>query len=264
MTINEAAFSITCEDTADISAKMFHEEDRLRIFLNLGETLSFHTGSETFLLIHNHFLVLKKETAYTLLPAPHASCIFLSVDASFLNASLLPPEASSTLTSLAGAAQPLSDENTSTIVDLCRKLFFSAQTNACAYQTFRDSWICEILMNLYSSMAAQTAPAPSGTDTIQSVLLYLEENYTDKIEIDSLASRFYISKYHLMRVFKRETGMTIHTFIQNKRIQHACRLMSAGIKPSEACYRSGFSDYSLFFKAFTKTTGSAPSHYANV
>lgn len=53
---------------------------------------------------------------------------------------------------------------------------------------------------------------------IAEILQYINHNLQDNLSVDQLASRYYISKYHLMRKFKEETGYTLHNYIVSKRL----------------------------------------------
>lgn len=53
---------------------------------------------------------------------------------------------------------------------------------------------------------------------LQSVLDYISQNISIELNLDHLASSFYMSKFHLMREFKKYTGTTIHRYILQKRL----------------------------------------------
>ena len=91
------------------------------------------------------------------------------------------------------------------------------------------------------------------------VITYIREHLTEDINVDVLAARCYISKYHLMRQFKEATGYSIHQYINEKRIQAARRMILSGMPASQACYESGFHDYSTFARRFKMIVGRAPS-----
>ena len=78
------------------------------------------------------------------------------------------------------------------------------------------------------------------------------------LSIDELAGRFYISKYHMMRRFKEETGYTIHNYVVTKRLMLARDRISAGVPVGEACYACGFRDYSAFARAYKKLFSVSP------
>lgn len=101
--------------------------------------------------------------------------------------------------------------------------------------------------------------ASAGDSKIVSILQYLNLHLTESLSIDELASRFYISKYHMMRRFKEETGYTIHSYIAEKRLLLARQLLSTGQPVTEVCYQAGYQDYSTFSRAYRKRFGASPS-----
>ncbi len=101
--------------------------------------------------------------------------------------------------------------------------------------------------------------AAAGDSKIVSILQYLSLNLTEPLSIDDIAERFYISKYHMMRRFKEETGYTIHSYVAEKRLLLARQLLQSGQSVTEACYRSGYQDYSTFSRAYRKRFGASPS-----
>ena len=71
-----------------------------------------------------------------------------------------------------------------------------------------------------------------------------------------------MSESYICRIFKSATGTTINKYINARRISIAKALLSDGANVTEAYEKSGFSDYSNFFKAFTKAVGISPKKYA--
>ena len=94
---------------------------------------------------------------------------------------------------------------------------------------------------------------------ILDILRYLDENLVEDISIDDLASRFYISKYHMMRRFREETGTSIHTYLSDKRLLLARDLIQNGESATDACFHSGFRSYSAFSRAYGKLFGATPT-----
>lgn len=108
----------------------------------------------------------------------------------------------------------------------------------------------------------QTLPAAAdeaGDPRIQKMLAYLDSHISEELDIDTLAQRFFLSKYHMMRLFRQETGTTIHLYITQKRLLLARELIRGGMKATEACYQSGFRSYSSFTRAAEKHLGTTPT-----
>jgi len=85
---------------------------------------------------------------------------------------------------------------------------------------------------------------------IDSVIHYISKNLEENITMDSLSDEFFISKYHLSREFKKYTGITLYRFIVKKRLIRSKELILEDLPITSVFERSGFSDYSNFFRVF--------------
>ena len=94
---------------------------------------------------------------------------------------------------------------------------------------------------------------------VRELMAYLDRNLTEQINMDALAQTFYVSKYHMMRSFRRETGTTIYMYLTRKRLMLARQRMEAGMSATEACYSCGFHSYSSFTRAYSKYYGRTPT-----
>ena len=109
------------------------------------------------------------------------------------------------------------------------------------------------------SLTGGTVSAADGDSKIISILQYLNAHLTEPLTIDELAARFYISKYHMMRRFRDETGYTIHNYITEKRLLLAQQLLEQGLPLGETALRCGYQEYSTFSRAYKKQFGHSPS-----
>lgn len=90
----------------------------------------------------------------------------------------------------------------------------------------------------------------SSDSQIEELLRYINHNLTEDLSIETLARKYYLSKYHMMRKFKEETGYTIHNYIISKRLLLARTKISEGTPILKAAQLSGFSDYTTFSRAY--------------
>lgn len=102
-------------------------------------------------------------------------------------------------------------------------------------------------------------PCNTVSSTITNIISYLNSHLSEKITLDILAERFFISKHYLNRTFKRATGTTVGDYLIYKRVIYANQLLVDGCLATEAATLSGFNDYSAFYRAYHKITGHAPS-----
>lgn len=96
---------------------------------------------------------------------------------------------------------------------------------------------------------------------IESILSYINDNLENDLSIDLLGDLFYLNKYYLMHLFKRETGYTIYNYIQKKRVIKASDYIKSGMQAGEVCSLCGFGDYSSFVRTFKKEFKLSPKQY---
>ena len=62
-------------------------------------------------------------------------------------------------------------------------------------------------------------------NTINQIAQYVYDNIEENITLDSLSQTFFVSKYHLNRLFFAQIGMNIGEFIQRRRMELAYQLI---------------------------------------
>lgn len=103
---------------------------------------------------------------------------------------------------------------------------------------------------------------PSNSKTIE-IIDFLNQNITSDINIDTVANKFFLSRYYLMHSFKEETGYTIGGYITTKRLILAKSLINSGHSINDACFECGFKNYSTFLRAYKKAFGTSPTKQDN-
>jgi AraC-like DNA-binding protein len=96
---------------------------------------------------------------------------------------------------------------------------------------------------------------------IEEILNFIKSNLGNDLSIELIANNFYLNKYYLMHLFKKETGYTLYGYIQKKRLRKAAELIKSGLQASEVCSLCGFIDYSSFVRAFKKDFQFSPKQY---
>lgn len=134
----------------------------------------------------------------------------------------------------------------------------AAEDRGFGAQALRESYIIQLLIYI-GRMTAAKEPGESQYDPkIRRVLSYINENLGGELRVEQLAERVYLSKYHFMRLFKAQTGSSVHAYVRQKRLLHAARLIRAGMPAAKAAAESGFGDYSAFHRAFRESFGISP------
>lgn len=93
---------------------------------------------------------------------------------------------------------------------------------------------------------------------------FIENNVSDKITVDQLASTFAIGRRNLERRFKKATSNTVVEYIQRVKIEAAkMSLESSRENVNEVMYNVGYNDPKAFRITFKKITGLSPVEYRN-
>lgn len=126
-------------------------------------------------------------------------------------------------------------------------------------QALRDTLMIQLLIMINRlSLASPEATAKKLDGKIEQTLSYINENLAGELSVDALAARVYLSRYHFMRLFKAQTGSTVHAYIRQKRLMYAARLIREGVNANKAASDCGFADYSTFHRAFKESFGVSP------
>ncbi|MGE5521343.1 MAG: GlxA family transcriptional regulator [Candidatus Dadabacteria bacterium] len=101
-------------------------------------------------------------------------------------------------------------------------------------------------------------------ELIKRAQVFIENNYSDRITVDELASKLAISRRNLERRFKKVTYNSIVEYIQRVRVEAAKVTLERNRENvNEAMYKSGYTDSKAFRTTFRKFTGLSPLQYRN-
>lgn len=149
----------------------------------------------------------------------------------------------------------------STLFQIIRNLEHACCDSAYANDLYCQVLFLEFMIQLNRAIQNHTLQylnTSTCNRKLLSILDYINQNLTDDLTIDLLSKQFYISKYHLMRIFKEETGYTIGTYITDKRLMMAKELLGQDIPITEICFLCGFKNYSTFSRAYKTFFGKTP------
>ncbi len=97
---------------------------------------------------------------------------------------------------------------------------------------------------------------------IQIVYNYIEQHFREEVRVKDVADQLSLSESAFCRYFKRTTGNTFSSFLNQYRIMYACRLIKQTDKSfRDIAFESGFNNFSYFFRVFKKIMGTSPSEY---
>lgn len=99
-------------------------------------------------------------------------------------------------------------------------------------------------------------------DSVSVIVAYINKNFASINTIEDIAAHFYISKFHLCRIFKNAMKITVIDYLNQIRIKNACQMLSFSNKSigeiSELC---GYHATAYFSSVFKQITGKTPSQF---
>lgn len=120
------------------------------------------------------------------------------------------------------------------------------------------------ILVLVKKMLEQSFSIPLGTNCpriLGEIVDYIQANYQTIQSSRDVYEHFGISRAYLTKIFARYTVVTPYNYIRNLKLSHAKRMLAQGASVTEACFDSGFTDYSNFIRTFHKKAGETPFVY---
>lgn len=102
------------------------------------------------------------------------------------------------------------------------------------------------------------------SEHLRSAFVYIREHIKENILLDDLSTSLFMSKRQMIRVFKKETGMTPNEYITMCRIMKSREYLIKGEPILKVCEMVGYSDESHFIRTFKKIMGITPKKYAKL
>ena len=148
-------------------------------------------------------------------------------------------------------------------VDLMNEIFTIASSD----DYIRDMKINEKLSSLLTVIMSKSWHPNNKKNArkrgeLSLVKAWLDTHYTEKVNLDELAKQFFIDKFYLTKIFKEQYGITINTYISQKKITAAKQLLRFSDKTIEQISAEiGICDNNYFTRLFKKIEGVTPGEY---
>lgn len=118
----------------------------------------------------------------------------------------------------------------------------------------------QLMLSLHRVYASYENQNMEWKEDMKSVVDHLIRE-EEPVSLEQLAKDIHISKFHLIREFKREIGMTPHQFHIQNRIRKAQSKLQKDENIAAVAVGMGFYDQSHFNKSFKKIVGISPKEY---
>ncbi len=141
----------------------------------------------------------------------------------------------------------------------CEEMMTGYEASAAAIAMLILTHICRAA----SERGAHHSPAEQPT-LINSFIEYIENHLAEPLTLDALAAHFYISRSAVTKLFREEMDTSFHRFLTQRRLILAKQLIGEGEGMERVAQLCGFSDYSVFYKAFKKEFGLSPKAFSKL
>lgn len=118
--------------------------------------------------------------------------------------------------------------------------------------------LTQLLLLLDRQQDVDSASAARETRIVR-VVRRLHERYREHVDLSELAEEFFVSRHHLSREFRRHTGTTVISYVNDLRIDQARRLLVETEHPiGHIAEEVGFTTVTHFNRVFRERTGCTP------
>lgn len=115
----------------------------------------------------------------------------------------------------------------------------------------------------YADNRFQEKKYAKSSEAVRKAKEYLVDNCCEDVSLDQIANIVHVSKYHFIRIFKEETGLTPHKFLVQARLRNLRKEILNGKDLAEMAYKYRFADQAHMGRCFKDVYGVSPGNYRN-
>jgi AraC-like DNA-binding protein len=144
-------------------------------------------------------------------------------------------------------------------ISICDELFMNDISNI-----EKEEKLIELISKIFLKFCHTNEKAQLDTKNFKianKIKDYLIANIENEISLQDIAEYMQLSTIHILRVFKKEFGLPIHSYILNEKVHLAKDLLSQNMPISEVAHSSGFFDQSHLNKSFKRVFQLTPKEY---
>ena len=101
------------------------------------------------------------------------------------------------------------------------------------------------------------------TESIEKSKVYISEHLSDELTAENIAHQVGYSVFHFCRIFKEETGISLMSYVREKRLELAENDIEKGESALDVALKYGFETQSGFARAYERKFGERPTRKMN-
>jgi len=261
--IDEICVSRVASDT-NPGMKNFHYHDSYEIYYLVNGTRNYVIGDDYFSLVKGDMVLIKPGLLHKAAGKAYDR-IVINFTPKYLNR-FFTPEALSVLLKCfdGGKFVKIPFEYRTKIVGLLEKISGMLEEK----EEFTFIYLTEFLSCISDIKQEQDYDSGNHIDDerlIAKILHYINKNYAEIENISQISDKFFITKFHLCRIFKEATNTSVIEYLNRVKIKKACSLLEKTNKTVlEICVMCGFNSSVYFCKLFKKLMNVTPSQYRKI
>ncbi len=119
------------------------------------------------------------------------------------------------------------------------------------------------LLQRHGQAAERVPAAPSDARALAQVVQLVHDCHAEGLTLERMGAVAQLTPFQLIGLFRRSTGLTPHSYLNQVRLRAAIRGLQAGRSVIEAALAAGFYDQSAFNKHFKRAFGMTPMQYVH-
>ena len=244
-------FSVSCNLVREKYSVHQHEFYELELILD-GEAVHIINGEKTRLS--------KGDVVFITPMDRHGfeNCLFRTITIHFLSTYLSPMFKNALSVSRNRIIRGV-DQTTKSYFDICHKIFMS---NTEKNKDVKIKNLVElILLDLVPELFSEISCVNPVNDKLSEAIGFINVNFTKEITLSNIENIYGLSPSYFSRAFKKRVGKSFVSYITEKRIDYAKKLLISGERVIDTCYECGFNSERNFARRFKEITGVSPNEY---
>lgn len=248
--------------------RVYHQHPAYEMhYLSSGERY-FHITGNNYHIKHGDLVLINRYDLHKAVDSERVrrSGFLLSFQEDFLEPMLDEPKRVRFLSIFKEKVIRFSPPEQSKLEQLFNKIVMESSNPDARSEIYVRLLLCELLIMLERKCEQANVPHTQRSEPkdrrIEEITSYICSQYMKRLSLDQIADMFYISKFHLSRMFKEVTGLTIVDYIRHVRVQEAQKLLEKSDSSMSLISEwTGFDSQTHFCRVFKECTGLSPLQY---